>query len=101
MMRGFRLLAAVSLAVPLTGCYGFVVPKPIPEWAERSGAEGAAATPRRLVRVPRDAASGAAAMVRNDATPVPRFTTYGAEWQAWQDAEDNRLRRRLNICSGC
>lgn len=109
MTQGFRLLTAACLAFPLAGCYGVIVPKPIPEWAVVSQPEVVAArpAPRRVARIPSDQTlSSVTVAARSErvrtAEPVTTTTrTYGPEWQAQQDAADEQLKRRMNICRGC
>ena len=121
-----RLPIALVLCVPLAGCFSLTGPKPLPEWAMNPQQEASApqARPRRAVvqRAPREVEtpveiadrSGSVAVPTNvqpaglakdgasRASMQPRTpTAFSAEWKAREDAEDDKLRRSMNICRGC
>ena len=86
------------LGVPLAGCS----PKPLPDWAVN----------RQFQPVSPAGIAGARTMTREapDRGPPPHVTPttpqgevlpFTPEWQAREDAFDNRLRRTMNICRGC
>jgi uncharacterized protein (DUF58 family) len=125
-----RLPIALVLCVPLAGCFSLTGPAPLPEWAMNPQQQVASETqtrPRRAVvqREPRAAEvevevadrSGTLVGVPTNVQPAglaqdgaaPRAaavqprepTAFSAEWKAREDAEDEKLRRSMNICRGC
>ena len=122
-----RVLVALALCVPLAGCFSLTGPKPLPEWAmnpQQQEASAPQAKPRRAVvhREPRQVEvevadrSGSVAVptqvqpagLAKDGAQPPRASTqprdvtaFSAEWKAREDAEDEKLRRSMNICRGC
>ena len=121
-----RVLVAFALCVPLGGCFSMTGPKALPEWAmnpQQQEASAPQAKPRRAIvqREPREVEvadrTGAvgvptnerpAGLAKDGARPArasaaqPRdVTAFSAEWQAREDAADEKLRRSMNICRGC
>lgn len=123
-----RVLVALALCVPLCGCFSLTGPKPLPEWAmnpQQQVASETQAKSRRAVvhRAPRAVEvevadrSGTvvgvptnvqpaglakdAAQPARGSTPPREATAFSAEWKAREDAEDDKLRRSMNICRGC
>ena len=119
-----RVLVALALCMPLAGSFSLTGPKALPEWAmnPEQVTEAPASRPRRaaVYRAPVEAEvevadrSGAVAVPTNvqpaglakdgvsRASPSPREpTAFSAEWKAREDAEDEKLRRSMNICRGC
>jgi hypothetical protein len=116
-----RTLAILALTVPLAGCFGVTAPKPLPDWAMASQVQSEE-EPRRARRtaparrtaetgsvtmptVTHPAGLSAAAPAPQPARPVAREaatpTAFTPEWQAQENALDDRLRRRMIICNGC
>ena len=116
-MRGYTIIATFVVSVPLAGCYGVTVPKPLPDWAMHQGAqtsERLVAKPRRPIAPQREhvlkgapnrtedvAARAVSPIDRRPAAAPPRMAPYTPEWQAREEALDNQLRRRMHICNGC
>jgi hypothetical protein len=105
-MRLDRIAGVALLGLPLAGCFGVTLPpKPLPDWAMNSQSEVAApAKPKsaRTVatrRAPERTASVSYVAPANAASSD--VTPFSAEWQAREDAFDNKLRRTMNICRGC
>jgi len=80
----------------LTGCG----PRPLPDWAVARqvapGAHGPLRAPPVAERPDRGPPAHAA-----PAQPEAELLPFTPEWQAREDAFDNRLRRTMNICRGC
>ena|SRR5687768_2324360 len=82
-------------------------PKPLPDWAMRPQLEGVA--PARAARLkPAQEASwrvpirtAPRSRLTEPATPGADLLPFTPEWQAREDAFDDRLRRTMNICRGC
>jgi len=105
-MRVMRVAVVALFGLPLAGCFGVTLPpKPLPDWAMNPQSEVAASArikparavatrraPERTANASYDAPTNAAS---SDVTP------FSAEWQAREDAFDNKLRRTMNICRGC
>ena len=87
------------LGVPLAGCS----PKPLPDWAVNRQVEPAAAlrikAARNLERPAPD--RGPPPHVTPTEMPQAELLPFTPQWQAREDAFDNRLRRTMNICRGC
>ena len=105
-MRVMRSAVVALLGLPLAGCFGVTLPpKPLPDWAMSPQSEAVvSARPNstRTVatrRAPERTASVSYVTPTNAA--APDVTPFSAEWQAREDAFDNRLRRTMNICRGC
>jgi hypothetical protein len=122
-MPGFRGLLVLAVAMPLGGCFSVTAPKELPSWAMSSVEQGEPArrkvarrtSPQRVARdddsdeVP--TVTGNAAMPTNGDRPAVRTVTRPAasagptaftpEWHARENAADEALRRRMNICRGC
>ena len=123
-----RVLMALVLCVPLAGCFSLTGPKSLPEWAMNPQQQEAVATPakpRRAVAQPSlpqvhvADSSGAVVGVPTNVRPaglakrVTRtpasapaaepadVTAFSPEWQARENAADEKLRRSMNICRGC
>lgn len=121
-----RFAVALALCVPLAGCFSLTAPKTIPDWAmspQAANPDEPQAKPRRVAvrrnveRVavrpaernlsgePTNARSaGLSSERRGEAASATQGTgtkPYSAEWQAREDALDDKLRRRMNICNGC
>jgi hypothetical protein len=85
------------LGALLTGC----APKPLPDWVVAREVER---TPQRInaarivVRDAPDRGPPSHVMFTQPQADVLPFTP---EWQAREDAFDQRLRRTMNICRGC
>jgi hypothetical protein len=83
-------------------------PKPLPEWAMRPQVE-AVAPARVAARLkPAEDASWRAqirtapgSQLTAPAAPESDILPFTPEWQAREDAFDERLRRTMNICRGC
>jgi hypothetical protein len=130
-MAGLRGLCVLALALPLAGCFSVTAPKEVPSWAmspQGGSAEQSRvkvsrrAPPQRVVRQEADSVdvptmTGNAAMPTNGVQPDRAFarprpparpttttgspTAFSPEWHAREDAADEQLRRRMNICNGC
>ena len=82
-------------------------PKPLPEWAVRPQVEAVA--PARVARLkPAQDVSwrtrrrtAPQSYVTGPSTPEADLLPVTPEWQAREDAFDQRLRRTMNICRGC
>jgi hypothetical protein len=124
-----RVLMALVLCVPLAGCFSLTGPKPLPEWAmsshQQEEVSATPAKPRRAVAQPSlpqvhvADSSGAVVGVPTNVRPaglakrVTRtpasapaaqpadVTAFSPEWQARENAADEKLRRSMNICRGC
>jgi hypothetical protein len=113
-MRGVRIAVVAALGLPLAGCFSLTLPpKELPEWAMNP--QSAEATPapsgtkaaRRGTpkRTPDQTAAvsyvtGKKRTQSTQATPAD-VKPFSAEWQAREDAADNRLRRSMSICGNC
>ena len=114
-MRVVRLVIVASLGLPLAGCLGVTIPeKPVPDWAVSPQAQadevrGEArkqrtvrrATPTRYAAPERTLVTGEAAAKSESAASSSALKPFTPEWQAQESARDERLRQRMNICSGC
>jgi hypothetical protein len=117
-MRGLRIAAVAVLGFPLAGCFGVTLPpKELPGWAMQPQAADVAPTRQGTVRRPgsRSVAQRGApdqtAVVSYAGSPVASSATkpvnshetipFTPEWTARENALDDRLRRRMHICSGC
>ena len=130
-MPGCRGLLVLAIALPLGGCFSVTAPKDIPGGAmSPQGMEQGAAPRRKVARRPRTepavapedegtgnvdmpTQTGNAAMptgpqrtvvrspTRPAANPSPSPTAFSPEWHARENAADEALRRRMNICNGC
>ena len=120
-----RVLVALALCVPLGGCFSLTGPKPLPEWAmnpQQQEASAPRAKPRAIAQrkaQPVDVADSTGTVgvspnyvrpaglakdgtpARASAAPAREPTAYSAEWQAREDAADEKLRRSMHICNGC
>ena len=124
-----RVFVALALCVPLGGCFSLTGPKPLPEWAMNPQQQEAIATPekpRRAVaqrRPPQvDVADSTGTVVGTPTNVRPAglakrvtrtapasapvaepadVTAFSPEWQARENAADEKLRRSMNICRGC
>jgi len=106
-MRDATIAVVVVLGLPLAGCFGVTLPpKPLPEWAMHPQAyETTPARPRTArTQTPRVIAhrgppdqSAPVSFVG----PLPEVLPFTPEWTAREDAADEKLRRRMNICGGC
>ena len=92
-----RILASALLCLPLAGCFG-IWPKPLPDWAMNTHVDPAPSTRERPDRGPPPVGPSAAYMTPANANDIKPFSP---EWQAREDAFDDRLRRTMNICRGC
>jgi hypothetical protein len=91
-----RIAIIALLGVPLAACG----PKPLPDWAVSRHAERGPLTRIQAARTTKQPApdrSFPGHATQSQAELLP-FTP---EWQAREDAFDNRLRRTMNICRGC
>ena len=130
-MPGFRGLLVLAVVLPLGGCFSVTAPKEVPSWAmSPQGMEQAPrrkvarrATPRPVVAPQEEPdaveapaqtgniQTGNAAMPTGSQRPVVRTiarpaasggpTAFTPEWHARENAADEALRRRMNICGGC
>ena len=105
-MRVVRIAVVTLLGQPLAGCFGITLPpKPLPDWAMNPQSDAIASTtpkPTRSVaprRTPGRTAS-VSYIVPTNASPSD-VIPFSPEWQAREDAFDNKLRRTMNICRGC
>jgi hypothetical protein len=104
-----KIAIIAALGLPLAGCFGLIAPKPLPEWAMHPQAEEIAPARQRVARrqTPRTVADRgmpdqtAAVSYRGSATPPSDIKPFGPEWTERENALDDRLRRRMHICSGC
>jgi hypothetical protein len=101
-----RIGCVVTLGLPLAGCLGVTLPpKPLPDWAMSPQSEAvvsARPSPTRSLatrRAPERTANVSYVAPANARSP--EVTPFSAEWQAREDAFDNKLRRTMNICRGC
>ena len=104
MMR--RIAVVALLGLPLAGCFGVALPpKPLPDWAMSPQSEAVvSARPNFTRSVATRRAPERTASVSDVAppnAPPSEVTPFSAEWQAREDAFDNKLRRTMNICRGC
>lgn len=105
-MRLDRIAVVALLGLPLAGCFGVTLPpKPLPDWAMNSQSEVAVPArtkPARTVAARRapDQTASVSYVAPANASPSD-VTPFSAEWQAREDAFDNKLRRTMNICRGC
>ena len=98
-----RIAVIALFGLPLAGCFGVTLPpKQLPEWAMTRQAEAPAQRPgmRRV------ATRRASARTENISNVAPAFANsevvpFSAEWQAREDAFDNKLRRTMSICRAC
>jgi len=103
-MRLDRIAGVALLGLPLAGCFGVTLPpKPLPDWAmsSQSVVSARSNSARRVAtrRTPDRTASVSSVAPTNAASS--EVTPFSAEWQAREDAFDNKLRRTMNICRGC
>lgn len=113
-----RLAMVALLGLPLAGCFALSVPpKPLPDWAMNSQAEPVTPARVRAARMKpvrsiaatdapdRSAAVSFVAPASVPAapahTPQADVKPFSPEWQAREDAFDNKLRRTMDICRGC
>lgn len=124
-MRVMRILVALTLCVPLAGCFSLAGPKAVPEWAmspqaydqaepraerkrrtahrpartvhsaDRIGGISDSETVTQPAGLPRGTNTGPA--LSSSSGP----TAYSPEWLAREHDADERLKRRMNICRGC
>ena len=93
-----RILVFALLCLPLAGCFG-IWPKPLPDWAMSTQTDpvpSARPTPDR--GPPPVGPSSASYLTPTNPDDVKPFSP---EWQAREDAFDEKLRRTMNICRGC
>ncbi len=97
-----RIVTIALLSLPLAGCYGILVPKPLPDWAMRPQVEPLEAARIKTARIKpvRDTGPGRTTRLTPN-TPEADVLPFTPEWQAREDAFDERLRRTMNICRGC
>jgi hypothetical protein len=129
-MAGLRGLCVLALALPLGGCFSVtsvIAPKEVPGWAMSPQAQYSeqprvkvSRRAQRVVRRETDSAdmptiTGNAAMPTNRVQPDRAIvrptarpsgatgspTAFTPEWHAQENAADEQLRRRMNICNGC
>jgi hypothetical protein len=95
-MRGVRVGVALALGPLLAGCSGGIFPpKELPEWAmNRQHVETRTRTGRRTSDAPNQPDI-------SFVTPMADTLPFTPEWQARENAFDQKLRRRMNICNGC
>lgn len=114
-MWGVRVAFVGVLALPLAGCFSVMLPpKELPEWAMNPQASNVApepANPRAARRAKQKGqpdqtanASYARDHMRGQSAQgsrTPDVKPFSAEWQAREDAADNKLRRTMSICGNC
>lgn len=110
MRGGVRIAVVAALGLPLAGCFGVTLPpKELPEWAMNPQAAEAVSSPRRSKAARRlteqtatvsYVARGAREQSTQAAKPAD-VKPFSPEWQAREDAADNRLRRSMSICGRC
>ena len=91
-----RVAIIMVLCGLLVGCG----PRPLPDWVVARKAGPVVHVPIREARIAKRPDRGPPAHV----TPTQSHTEllpFTPEWQAREDAFDNRLRRTMNICRGC
>lgn len=115
-------MLVLAVALPLGGCFSVTAPKEIPGWAMSSADRAEPArrkvarrtTPQRVAReepAEPPTVTGNVAMPINGERPAVRTiarpatsaspTAFTPEWHARENAADEALRRRMNICRGC
>jgi hypothetical protein len=109
-MRLNRIVGIALIGLPMAGCFGVTLPpKELPDWAMSPQSEVTAPAkpkPARTAeqrRAPERTANVSYVTPTNTppSAPVAEVTPFSAEWQAREDAFDNKLRRTMNICRGC
>jgi hypothetical protein len=113
-----RTFIVAMVGLPLAGCLGVSMPpKELPDWAMNQQAEAGAPARIKVARM-RPARSIAAerapdrtvavSYVPASSTSISPATAaqtdvkpFSPEWQAREDAFDNKLRRTMSICRGC
>lgn len=105
MMIAKRLLVVMATSVPLAGCMT-LPPKPLPDWAMSPRAapvrtsQSKAAAPNTVARrVPEY--TGSVLYTAPTGAPEHDVLPFSPEWQAREDAFENKLRRTMSICRGC
>ena len=104
MRGGMNVLALLALSVSLAGCFGLPA-KELPPWAMTRSAEPIYTPQTKLVRTeakrraPEYTASVSYVAPTN--APPDDIKLFSPEWQAREDAVDNKLRRTMTICRGC
>jgi hypothetical protein len=100
-MRGMGIVVAMALSLPLGGCFSAILPpKELPDWAMSPQRADAPTRVRiKTVRHMRGAPDRTAdiSFVR----PMADVKPFSAEWQARENAFDEKLRRSMNICGSC
>ena len=104
MMIGRRLLVIVATSVLLVGCMT-LPPKPLPDWATSPQAAPVHAPRGKMVRntAARSAPehTGSVSHIAPTGRPERELLPFSPEWQAREDAFENKLRRTMSICRGC
>lgn len=114
-MGALRVVFVVALGLPLAGCFSVTGPKPLPEWAMSHNAQveqpqrqrTARRAPSHRYQVTGELTARQAAARSGVTGSVPArasnddIKSFGPEWQAREDARDDRLRRSMSICRGC
>ena len=104
-MRVMRIAVVALLGLPLAGCFGVSLPpKPLPDWAMSRQSEAIASArnkPNRETRARRSVERTVSASYGATSAPPADVKPFSPEWQAREDAFDNKLRRTMSICRGC
>ncbi|TMJ04559.1 MAG: hypothetical protein E6G97_06295 [Alphaproteobacteria bacterium] len=82
----------------LAGCG----PKPLPEWAMSGQVERVTIARSKTARIIETGLTDRGPPPsRTSIQPQAELLPFTPEWQAREEAFDNRLRRTMNICRGC
>lgn len=102
-------MLVVALSLPVAGCLGVTLPpKPLPDWAMQPQAREFVSVRDRVVRrkaplIVRHRGPEQTAAVSYVSGPgnVGDTKPFSPEWNARENALDDRLRRRMHICGNC
>jgi len=102
-MRGIGFVVVMALSLPLAGCFSAMLPpKELPEWAmSPSPQRTEAPAPARVKTVHRIRAAPDRTADISFVRPMADVKPFSPEWQARENAFDEKLRRRMNICGSC
>jgi hypothetical protein len=90
-------VAIIAVLCGLLACCG---PRPLPDWVVTRQVAPVAHVPARAARIVERPDRGPPSHV-TPAQSQAELLPFTPEWQAREDAFDNRLRRTMNICRGC
>jgi hypothetical protein len=103
-MGGVRVALVAMLGAPLGGCFGVTLPpKELPAWAMSPQVQTAAPirTQTATTRRKRSAREQTASFAAGTTPQSPDLLPFSPEWTARENAVNDRLRRRMNICGNC